>query len=111
MDLVEPVRNAIYEEAGEHKREVMIDHGPRHFGASTVVGPFLQCNLPAFKPLLRALQWSKDLDSGLLEQQLGSIYHYYLHPDDCPNGIIWYASRRRSVYICSLTGAEKRCSD
>lgn len=27
-------------------------------------------------------------DKGRLQQELASIYYYYLHPEDCPQGIL-----------------------
>ncbi len=36
-------------------------------------------------------QWFTNHEKGALKQELASIYHYYLHPENCPDGILRYA--------------------
>lgn len=35
-------------------------------------------------------QWFTNHERGSLKRELASIYHYYLHPENCPDGILRY---------------------
>lgn len=51
-------------------------------------------------------QWFANHEKGALQRELASIYHYYMHPDDCPDGILRCVRRTpsstESLLIISL---------
>lgn len=50
-------------------------------------------------------QWFTNHERGSLKRELASIYHYYLHPEHCPDGI------RRWLSPLPLTSCDIRAND